>query len=310
MDHNQLILDQFSSELSHSSEHTLKDRVFYAKLFLDFASDQPFSAWNKQLVNDFLENLKKAEYAPGTIRKVYGIVKRVFDAAKVVHEQERTKLITEVDSNQPSAMADVLKAMALPGPTWDVGKRAAPKVESEDVHKPASTLEEISAMIAAVRNDTEPAAYLSLSTILGLRRGELCSVSPEHFDFKKKTLYVLTEKGGEKRNQLLPDEIIPLLKDYGFTRQLNLRMMSSLYQRICYLANITPEPDSGWHSNRRFLDTILKPLVDPLDLKIFLRWKTSSSSEMYERYYSEPALDVDRRVLEVHPVVPLWGKEL
>ena len=306
MERNQLILDQFSSELSHSSDHTKRDRLFYAKMFLDFAEGRPFSKWNKQLVNEFLESLRKAEYAPGTIRKVYGVVKRVFDAAKSVHEQGRTRLISQVDTERPEAVAEVLKAMALPGPVWDLGKRSAPKVESEDEVKPAHSLEEISAMIEAVKSDTESAAYLALSSIYGLRREELCRVSAEHFDFKKKTIYVLTAKGGERRNQLLCDDIIPLLKDYGFKRQFSPSGMSNLYHKICYRANIVPEDGSGYHNLRRFLDTSLVDIVGELPAKIFLRWKLSSSSEMQLRYYTKDFLEVDKRVLEQHPIVPLW----
>lgn len=302
------ILTQFSSELSRSSELTRRDRVFYARMFLDFASDRSLSEWNKQLVNEFLDSLVKADYAPMTIRKVYGIVKRVFDAAKAVHEQRRTELISEVDSKRPSAMAEVLKAMALPGPTWDLGKRGAPRVESEDMVKPTTSLEQITTMIEAVKNDTEPAAYLGLGSIYGLRREELCRVSAEHLDFNKKTIYVLTCKGGQRRHQLLCDEIIPILQDYDFKRQFTPYMMTALYHKICRHANVEPEPDSGWHIFRRYLDTELVDIapIGEMSAKIFLRWKLSSSSEMQLRYYTKDFLEVDKQVIEYHPVVPLW----
>lgn len=308
------ILNQYRLELSGSSDHTLKGRVFYAGKFLDFAQGKPLSDWNGALVKSFERHMEAEDYSPGTIRNVHGIVKRVFDAARIVHERERTRLISAVDPNKPSAVADILKAMSLPPPTWDLGKRSAPKVNSEDVVKPSSNLEQIAAMIEAVRDDVEAAAYLSLSSIYGLRRGELCSVEPDHLDFTKNTLYVMTEKGGERRHQLLCAEIIPILRDYGFKRRLSSFAMSSLYAKICYKAGIKPEEGSGWHSFRRFALTAVRdslPKVDArydyeLAAKIFFRWRLSSSSEMAERYYSQNALDIDGYVLRYHPIVPLW----
>jgi len=310
------VIDQFLSELSKSSDHTRQDREFYARTFLQFAEGRPFSEWNKDLVNEFLESLSNAppreRYAPGTIRKIYGIVKRVFDAAKSVHEQERTKLISSVDPDDPSAIARVLQAMALPGPTWDLGKRSAPRVEREDEVKPAATFEQLKAMIEATRAGLDGAAnvYLALASVYGLRRGELCSVRREHIDFKAKTLYVMTEKGGDRRQQLLCDEIIPILRDYKFKKEYTPFRMSSLYRSICYAAAIEPAEGEGLHSIRRFLDTELVNIFgeqNRIKVKIFLRWRLSSSSDMSERYYGYPPLTVDREILTGgHPVVPLW----
>jgi len=203
------ILDHFLSELSQSSEHTRQGRAFYVQKFLSFAGDRPLSEWNKSLVNEFLRQVRKEGYAPGTIRSVYGIVKRVFDSAKAVHEAEKTRLISEVDPNDTGAIAQLIKALSLPGPNWDMGKRSAPRVEAEDMVKPATTFEEMEIMIAAARDGiltSAEKAYLALSSIYGFRREELCRVRPEHLDFEKKTIYVLTCKGGERRNQLLCDE--------------------------------------------------------------------------------------------------------
>lgn len=304
------IVEHFRSELSNSSEHTREGRVFYARKFLDFAGDRPLSEWNKTLVNEFLAQLRKEGYSPGTIRfSIYGIVKRVFDSAKAVHEAERTRLISEVDSNDPAAIAQLIKAMSLPGPTWDLGKRSAPRVEAEDMVKPAATLEQISAMVAAAKGGVlTPAesAYLGLSSVYGLRREELCRVQPEHLNFKKRTVYVMTCKGGEKRNQLLCEEIIPFLEKYGFAEQPSLWQMSAMYVRIATKAGLTLPPGSGWHSPRRFLDTELRDLCGELETKIFLRWRISSSSEMVERYYSREPMVIDGAVIRVHPVVPLW----
>lgn len=303
------IKSQFLSELSESSDHTRQVRQFYCDKFLDFAGDNPFSEWNKSLVNAFLTQLRAEGYSPGTVRSVYGIVKRVFDAARVVHESERARLISEVNPADPSAVASVLQAMSLPGPTWDFGKRAAPRVEAQDVVKPAATLEQLSAMVAAAKKgvlSVAERAYLAVSSIYGLRREELCLIQPEHIDWGKETIYVMTTKGGERRNQLLCEEIMPYLAEYGFKEVLSLFQMSALYQRVAFKAGLELPYGSGWHSPRRFLDTALRDLCGELETKIFLRWRISASSEMVERYYSRDPLVIDAQVLAAHPVVALW----
>jgi len=257
------ILGQFLSELSQSTEHTQKSRAFYAQKFLSFAGSRPLSEWNKSLWYEFHDQLRKEGYSPGTIRSIYGIVKRVFDSAKAVYEAERTKLISGVNPNDTAAVAQLIKAMSLPGPNWDLGKRGAPRVESEDVVKPAATFEEMETMIAAARDGVlTPAerAYLSLASVYGLRREELCRVRPEHFNFKERTIYVMTCKGGERRNQLLCDEVIPCLEDYGFKEGYSPFKMSAVYWRIVAKSGLSPKEGSGWHSYRRYLDTTLRDL--------------------------------------------------
>lgn len=304
---NQAILDHFRSELSRSSEHTQKAREFYAQKFLDFAGDKPFNDWNKTLVNQFLKQLEREGYASGTIRRIYSIVKRVFDSAKTIHEAERTRLISAIDPNDTTAVAEILKAMSLPGPTWDMGKRSAPRVDAEDVVKPAATFDELKAMIEAAKAMDAPArAYLSLASLYGLRREELCRVRQEHLDLEERTIYVLTAKGGERRKQLLCEEIIPHLEAYSFKGEYTPFKMTQLYLKICAQAGIEHKDGSGWHSIRRYLDTTLVDMFDQLMAHIFLRWKISSSSEMAEVYYSKSPLEIDQAVLEKYPVVPLW----
>lgn len=307
------IATRFEEELSNSSDHVKKSRLFYCKMFLDFAPED-FSQWNKGLVNNFLKRLRGEGYSPGSTRNIYSITKRVFDAAKAVHESERTRLISEVNPSDSSAVAEILKAISLPGPSWDMGKRGAPRVESSDVVKPSLTLEEIGAMVEAVKHGLlEPpeVAYLALASVYGLRREELVRIRPEHIDYKKKTIFVLTAKGGEQRSQLLCDEVIPHLKAYDFQDTPSLFEMSKMYWRIEHKAGLVHKDGGGWHQFRRALDTELVDECNRLNqapgelyAHFFLRWRLSSS--MVEHYYSRSPLEIDARVLSVHPVVALW----
>lgn len=300
------VLDRFVSELSQSSAHTRISRTYYARMFLEFAGDRPFSEWKGDLVKEFLDSLRRGEdpYSQGSIRMIYGIVKRVFDCARSVHETGKNKLVEDIDVANPVALAQLVKSMALPGPTWDLGKRSAPKVTQEV--KPAVSMEDMRVMIHSVREKGRPdmVAFLALSSVYGLRREELLRVHPEHF--KPGVLWVDTLKGGEKRDQLLAPELVPFLKKHDWSRQYSLTNLTTLYYKIEYLAGLPHEDGAGWHAIRRLLDTELVRAHGQLKTHIFLRWKIGASSEMSERYYSEPPLEIDKHVLAKHPILEMW----
>lgn len=297
------IIQQFTDDLSNSSEYVRKQRLYYCKKFLDFAGDRPLSKWNKTLVNDFLMAMDKEGYAKGSVRYAYGVVKRVFDAAKAVHEDERTRSLSEVNPEDPGAAAQILKTLTTPGPKWDLGKRAAPKVQVSDMLRPMLTLEEIAAIIDIAKQGWESVPVFLLS-VYGLRRKEITTVRLEHIDLEKKTIFVLTVKGGEQRDQFLADEFIPYVKQYGVP-VLSAPQVTQMYYRLEYKAGIQHQEQGGLHSFRRFLDTELVNTQGQLYAHIFLRWKISASSFMTERYFGNYS-EVDRSVLEHHPVLPLW----
>lgn len=302
------IIEYFLEDLSRSSEQTRNSRIFYCKKFLQFAGNKPFTEWNKTLVNDFVTSLEDEGYAPLTIRNIIGIVKRVFDAAKAVHEAERTRLISSVNPKDQSAVAEILQALSLPSPQWDMGKRAMPRGVAID--RPVLALDEIKQMVTAARDDSlelPQVFYLSLASIYGLRREELLRVRREDLDFNQKTIFVHTVKGGEQRPQLLADEIIPYLKEYSFDIAYSPFMMSFMFDKICAKSGVEDRDGGGWHCFRRALDTTLRDLCGALPTKMFMRWRLSSSPEMVDRYYSKDPLENDAFVLSKHPVVEFWA---
>jgi integrase len=334
------ILAQFLSELDHSSPETQRVRRFWARRFLDFAPDD-FTRWNRELVGRFQKQIEGERYAGGSVRLAVGIVKRVFDAAKAVHEEERVRVNTEIrerrkaiDLDDPKAAAQLMNLQmeadevnTLPGPRWDVGKRAMPRVAVSDTVVPALAPDEVKKMVDAAKNgfpdghgapDNAMVAYLALSSIYGLRRGELCAVRPEHFDFSEPTLFVMTEKSGEQRKQLLAEPIIPYLKQYDFLEFYTPARMSQMFKRICYRSGVQDVDGEGWHAMRRSVETglgdALAPLVadfkfDPIRYtKIFMRYKLSASGEMPDRYYTKNRLEVDRFIIEnAHPALAFWA---
>lgn len=302
------ILNRFLEELDHSSPETIRTRKFWAEKFLRFAPSD-FTKWNKSLVYSFEQKLRDERYAGLTVRTAFGIVKRVFDAARAVHEAERTRLISEVDPNNSSAVAEILQAMQIPGPQWDLGKRAMPRVEISEITKPVLSFDEIEKMVATARDSKlalPEICYLALNSIYGLRRGELCAIRKEHFNFSDNTLFVMTEKGGERRKQLLAEPIIPYLKEYDFGVDYSPFIMTCLFKKICSKSQVEKRDGMGWHALRRALDTILISQFGELKTHVFLRWRLSSSSQMELRYFSADPLQIDDEVLARHPIARLW----
>lgn len=300
------ILAQMAIDMSRSSEHTRKERLYYAGKFLEYAGDTPLSQWNRVLVDAYMRHLERESYAPQTITKIYGIVKRVFDAAKTYHENDQKRRRTEVDTKDPAqALLEYKKIDMEDPPVWDMGKRDAPRFDSKDVVKPDFTLEQLGVMIRAIKDHAEYVPYLAIASIYGLRRGELCALNKSSFNFEKKIFYVDAEKGSQKRWQKLCDEIIPYLDGVDFSSMTPGRM-SGYFHAICYWSGIEPVDGAGWHSFRRTIDTLLMPLISSIEIKTFMRWQLSKSADMSERYFTANPLEIDAKVLAIHPVVDLW----
>jgi integrase len=305
------IREHFIAELEVSSAETVRIRTHWCDKFLEFAPEN-LSEWNKDIVNGFLRKLKNEGYTPSTVRYAYGVVRRVFDSAKAVHENQRRHLLSGMDITDPAsavvAIAKIQKFDLDGGPVWNLGKRAMPKVKTDDVNKPALSLEEIGRIVNVVKGgdlkDYE-AAFVLLSLVYGLRQGELQAIKPEHINYEAGIIFITTEKGGEQRNQILEPAIVPYLEKYDFHYDFDPSWMNRIFKNICNKAEVKNRKGMAWHGSRRYLDTQLVKSCGELYAHIFLRWKISTSPDMEVRYFSEDPLEVDKFVLSKHPVVPL-----
>jgi len=167
----ELVEKRFMDDLAKSSEHTQKLRQRYCQMFLEFAKDKEdsLSGWNKGLVNEFIEERVTGQYSGGTPRAIYNIVKRVFDAAKMVYEQERLAAIRAVDPHDPSAIASLIQSISTPGPQWQMTRKDTPKVENQ--LRPVMALENIKAIVrAAKEGKLTPAetVFSALDSVYGL----------------------------------------------------------------------------------------------------------------------------------------------
>jgi integrase len=334
MDVKKQIREHFTLELARSSSETVRTRLFWADKFLKFAPDN-LALWNKELVNRFYAHLEKEGYTPLTTRTALQVVKRVYDSAKLVHERERRQLLSGVDitdSNSALVALAKIQQFDLAGePVWEMGKRWLPRAETDEVSKPALSLEEIQRIVDLAKSgELEPfeVAFSAVASIYGLRQGELQAIRPEHINYEEQTLFVMTEKGGERRKQFLCPEIIPYLKGYDFPGTFLYRgvprayspwFMNSVFKNVCIKAGIEDRDGQAWHAFRRkaltsVRDSLARVATDiPFNIdhvmaaKIFFRWRLSSSAEMVDRYYTpENVLKIDKFVLEHCPVVELW----
>lgn len=305
------ILTRFESDLWRSSASVRKARLFYARLFLDFAGDSA-EPWNKSTVINFLKWIERQEYSKGTCRQIYSITRRVFDAARAVADEGRQRAISSVDPDDPGAVRGILQALATPLPSWPMGKRDAPRVGSEDVEAPALSPEEVEAMIALAHDgqlSPSEAGFLAVATTFGPRREELLRIRPEHLNWKERTIYIDTCKGGEPRFHAIPSEIEQPLRAYGFGGTYSLFKLSRMYLTVEQRAGILHRPGAGFHSIRRRLDTCLIDRLGEVKTKVFLRWKLKASSEMPRRYYTAEQAKIDAEVFEVHPFLYRWRQD-
>lgn len=300
------ILERFLGDLHNSDDRVKNSRAHYAQMWLDYAGEPP---WTREMVWAFEKKLKEEGFSEGTVRQVYSIVKRVFDAAAVVAIDRQQKLIAEVDPSDPGATIAIIKALGTKIPRWDMGKRDAPEVKHQNT--PVTSIENLTAMVkAALHDGFEPPekAFLGLASVYPMRRGELARIQPEDLHYDRHTIFLRTEKGGEEREQLLCDELVPILQAYDFRRRYSDFEVSKMWHVIESKTGLTHEPDSGWHSLRRLVVTTLRRTwgQDSMQVKIFGHWRMASSPEITDRYVHEDPLAVDREVLAKHPIVPLW----
>ncbi len=277
-----------------SLSQTSKGR--YAKVaqsFLEWLGDREPSA---NAVRQWLEKLRKQHYADGTIAWHWAVLRRLFTV-----------------NQQP----------------WPFPRGEAPVIRESEVVAIAIGPEVIQAMVEVVlgkrkpKGDLKPLAshraFLTLSTIWGLRRGEMVSTCPEFLDVKGSLLYVQTEKFGRQRWHIVPPEVMPHLKAWGFEEYLSLFHVSQLFAQLKVMVGYNVR-EAGWHGIRRSLTRgLFEAGFSEPEIYTFLRWKRSTRN-MALRYGSStvvgfedrqvvmPSLDerLDRAILDKHPFLGFW----
>lgn len=187
-----------------------------------------------------------------------------------------------------------------------------PRIDPEKIQQPILSKEETIQIIKTCKalKNFRPTPYMALSTVYGLRRGELKLIRREDVDFKAKRIEVRVLKQKRqvvRRRHLLPDEIIPILKGYSFPR-ISLEEVNALFKYAIQKAGIEDRPRLNFHSIRRALDTYLLDIGVPEPrVENFLRWSQAGwGRSMTRRYYIPSFEEIDREIFEKHPFLPYW----
>jgi len=237
----------------------------------------------------YVDHLRRQGYSPGTIKK--------FD------------------------LPAVRRFYRVNGIPWPLQAWEVPPLGEGDVYAPALSPELISRLIDAAKTKALPGdtALLALSTAYGLRRGEMCGLSPSDVDLDRGLIRIATLKGGRQRRHLVPQAIAPYLDRIPFG--ISPSQASRAFYRLEEAAGLRRMPEVGWHSIRRSLvrGLVQAGLPEPV-IRDFLRWKRGTSSDMLLSYFSTQVVgedgiradisrrdeETDRMVFGVHPFLSMW----
>ncbi len=288
---NKQLLDTYTSQLPPHAQAEYGSR---AEKFLNWVDERELNA---EMVRKWLEKLKRDSYADGSIRKDFGIIRRLFRV-----------------NNIP----------------WTFKRGDAPIIREKEVWAPALDPNDIKAMVDVVlgREPTQGPVpklihrvCLELSTLYGLRLQEMQTVTAETVDFNNTLIYVETAKKGRQRYHLIPEAIFLDLKEWGFTRPLSKSSYSYIFGDLKTMIGLNIPNDLGWHAIRRSLAKGLQDAGLPeYQVNMFLRWKRGGSN-MALRYAQTPVVGrqgvqpgmamedrrLDEQVFEkFHPFLKFW----
>lgn len=211
------------------------------------------------------------------------------------------------------------------GLVWPFKRGEGPVIREREVFAPALDPAMVGRLIKGAQQGlltSQEAALVALSTVYGLRRGEMAALDAKSVDLANQLIYVETAKHGRQRYHLIPPEILPHLANHRFS-PISATKASLAYYSAEEKAGLPRIREVGWHAVRRILCRLLVDAGLPLPtVWDFLRWKRSDQM-MVARYYSvtvvgdtsRPELsradrEIDEAVFAAHPFLPLWRGEV
>ena len=161
-------------------------------------------------------------------------------------------------------------------------------------------------LIQAVRTsgNQQWQAIMALSTIWGLRAGEIRQLTKKDVRAKDHTIMIYTTKGGMPREHLIPDEVYPILTAYDFP-PLSESGVFDLFTEISEYAGVARVSKKVYHAIRHtVLTQLLLNGVEEVIAKQFLRWRIAGIVGVY---FTPKAIDIDERVYPKHPFLKYWS---
>jgi len=289
---NSEMLENYAKNLG-SAGKTRNLYLRYAKEFLDYADGN----LDRETIEKYLRHLR---YTPkssdGSVNLIFRIIRTLFKRNEALLRENYFE--------------------------WPFRRGEAPLIREDKINAPALDPNIIGEMIEAVKKNGEPdeKAFLAISTTYGTRRIEMVQLTQADVKLKGKTIHIATVKHGRERTHLIPGVIVPYLKEYNFDIGISEFSLFTLWYRLEYRIGLEHTDQVGWHSIRRTLDTLLADHLLPNTIRMFMRWKKGTSSDMVFRYSAlkfvgregtttkviGEAKDVDTKVFEVHPFLKYW----
>ena len=182
------------------------------------------------------------------------------------------------------------------------------KVRDEEVSRPMFSHDEVIELIRRGKQifSRRELSALALSTIYGLRRGEICTAEVGSGKVK-----ISTAKGGRVVEHLVPFEIKPFIEGHKHS---DVYYMTNLFHRMIEKIGVSLPLSFGWHSIRRALVTeLVIQEVSLLNIVRFMRWSDASLKGQFNMvaiYAARDQEQVDRNVFMVHPFLSAWRNEV
>jgi integrase len=260
------------------SKLTIEQYSQFARRFEQFV-DKPPETLTSQDALAYIDNLIEAKRAPATVEWSVAALKRVYRACGL--KQPFT-------SDDIPKLPNIIKRQAMPSVT--------------DARR---------LIYWARRNGSNlEILYLVMSTVYGLRRGELAQLRKANFAHNLSSVDINTLKHGQARTHLIPEPIVVWLRTpLGILKEIpayNTTTLSQIYQEVSEKAGHKRQFREGWHGIRRLLDTeLLTRGVPPHFVNSFMRW-SPPRGDMTSRYFMADEKAIDRRVFESHPLLEFW----
>ena len=283
--------EMYENYLRHlSRKDVLRPYSFtgYVRRFLEFLGRRELS---KEAVEEFMLRLQEAGLKTSSRRFVFGVLRSFFH---------------------------------INGIEWPFGRGDAPRLRGEVADAPALHPEAVRKMIRTAvegKYGEDEAACLALVTTYGLRREEITRLTPEHLLVKERLLQLLDPaKNGQPRLHVVPEEILPYLRAWGFRTPLTINALETMWYMLERKAGLPHVPRVGFHAVRRSLNSELRMVANATTVALFMGWRSASSPNMSDRYIKTTYVgwgegqvvqptwrrEIDEEIFKVHPFLAAW----
>ncbi len=278
---------------------------------LDWQKEQPFDPiehYSQQLVRKS-PSTKRAYLLTAT--RFVGIVGR----KKHYTDEDIHKYIKWLDKyyeDNNSYAQDCIKLTQFLRRLPDADRRRQlpidiPKIPKKKKYVHAFTLDELETLCWAsviLNIPYKMVLRLIASTIYGRRANELTNFEV-HLNGENSTILFPVKKGGEEVAHPIPPSLIPLFRVP--VDPISKAGLQRWLRQICDEIGLTLPYRGGYHSIRRRVATTVKHAIkSDIDTHKFMRWAEPRELSILAQYDQTRYEDVDRMVLESHPVVKFW----